>query len=50
MPDDPLVLAYLAGVIDSDGFVSIARSVHKAGINQGRHLDGRTWDEYPKVG
>ena len=31
-------LAYLAGVIDADGYVIRAA---------GRELDGRGWDEYP---
>jgi hypothetical protein len=26
---DPLVLAYLAGIIDADGYITIQRSVHK---------------------
>ncbi|HHS84312.1 MAG TPA: hypothetical protein ENK38_05205 [Gammaproteobacteria bacterium] len=28
MNHDPLILAYLAGVIDSDGYISIQRSIH----------------------
>lgn len=29
MSHDPLVLAYLAGMIDGDGYISIQRSLHK---------------------
>lgn len=29
MPPDPLTLAYLAGMIDGDGYVTITRSSHK---------------------
>lgn len=38
MPHDPLVLAYLAGIIDADGYVSIQRSTHKGRVYYGPKL------------
>lgn len=35
MQHDPLILAYLAGMIDADGYITVQRSTHKSGLYYG---------------
>ena len=38
MQHDPLVLAYLAGMIDGDGYISITRSIHRGRLYFGPQI------------
>jgi hypothetical protein len=38
MQYDPLILAYLAGVIDSDGYITVQRSTHKGRLYFGAKI------------
>jgi hypothetical protein len=38
MSHDPLVLAYLAGIIDADGYVTVQRSRHRSGLYYGAKI------------
>lgn len=47
MQPDPLTLAYLAGVIDSDGYISATRSTHKGRLYYGAAVGIAGTDRQP---